>query len=81
MRICERSSPVGTQVNEGGGRGGGDAPPEDVRYKMLLQEVPDTRFLPLQPLADPKPEQVDPEGGCDPMGNTCWSRRERGNMR
>ncbi|GAB0189321.1 AN1-type zinc finger protein 5-like [Grus japonensis] len=29
----------------------------------------------LQPVEDPTLEQVDaPEGGCDPMGSTHWSR-------
>ena len=28
----------------------------------------------LQPMENPMPEQVDvPKGGCDPMGDPCWS--------
>ncbi|GAB0178723.1 AN1-type zinc finger protein 5-like [Grus japonensis] len=31
--------------------------------------------IPLQPMEDPTPEQVEaPEGGCDPMGSPPWSR-------
>lgn len=40
----------------------------------MLQEVPETRFLLLQLLEEPKPEQVDPAGGCGPTGSPCWSR-------
>ncbi|GAB0183722.1 EH domain-containing protein 4 [Grus japonensis] len=31
--------------------------------------------IPLQPVEDPTPEQVDaPKGGCDPVGSLHWSR-------
>ncbi|GAB0208471.1 EH domain-containing protein 4 [Grus japonensis] len=36
--------------------------------------IGEQRFY-LQPMEDPMLEQVEaPEGGCDPMGNPCWSK-------
>jgi len=47
------------------------------RQTVSLQpmEVHSGADLHLQPMEDPMPEQVDvPEGGCDPMRSSCWSR-------
>ncbi|GAB0206083.1 cAMP-dependent protein kinase inhibitor alpha [Grus japonensis] len=48
-----------------------------VRQAVLLQpkEVHGGAEIPLQPVEDPRPEQVEtPEGGCDPVGSPRWSR-------
>ncbi|GAB0181776.1 hypothetical protein GRJ2_000642900 [Grus japonensis] len=48
-----------------------------VRQAVPLQPMEDDggADIHLQPMEDPTPEQVDaPEGGCDPMGSSRWSR-------
>ncbi|GAB0189092.1 AN1-type zinc finger protein 5-like [Grus japonensis] len=48
-----------------------------VRQAVPLQPMEYDRGaeIPLQPMEDPMPEQVEaPEGGCDPMGSPRCSR-------
>ncbi|GAB0206974.1 AN1-type zinc finger protein 5-like [Grus japonensis] len=48
-----------------------------VRQAVPLQpmEVNGRADIPLQPVEDPTPEQVEaPKGGCDPMGSPHWSK-------
>ncbi|GAB0178639.1 AN1-type zinc finger protein 5-like [Grus japonensis] len=48
-----------------------------VRQAVPLQpmEVDDGADIHLQPMEDPTPEQVEaPEGACDPMGSSRWSK-------
>ncbi|GAB0178071.1 triadin [Grus japonensis] len=48
-----------------------------VRQAVPLQpmEADGGADIHLQPVEDPKTEQVDaPKGGCDPMGSPCWSK-------
>ncbi|GAB0206066.1 hypothetical protein GRJ2_003072200 [Grus japonensis] len=87
MRRCERNNSADTKVSaEGGGRGAPSTREEIplqplektmVRQAVLLQpkEVHGGAEIPLQPVEDPRPEQVEtPEGGCDPVGSPRWSR-------
>ncbi|GAB0206076.1 AN1-type zinc finger protein 5-like [Grus japonensis] len=56
-------------ISDGGGASG--------VTELLLQpmEVHGGAEIPLQPVEDPRPEQVEtPEGGCDPVGSPHWSR-------
>ncbi|KAK4822884.1 hypothetical protein QYF61_021103 [Mycteria americana] len=69
---------------EGGGAPvtGAEIPLQPVVKTMVRQAVPLQPMevhggadIHLQLVEDPTPEQVDvPEGGCDPVGNLCWSR-------
>ncbi|GAB0190267.1 AN1-type zinc finger protein 5-like [Grus japonensis] len=48
-----------------------------VRQAVPLQPIEDDggADIHLQPMEDPMLEQVDtPKGGCDPVGNPCWSK-------
>jgi len=48
---------------------------------LLPMEVNGGADIHLQPMKDPKLEQVDAyKQGCDPMGSLCWSRLLTGPM-
>jgi len=88
VRICGRNNSADTKVSgEGGGGGAPGAgaeifPLHLVMKTMVRQVVPlqpmelhSGADIHLQPMEDPMLEQMDaPKGGCDPVGNPCWSR-------
>jgi len=94
-RLCERNNSVDTKVSEEGGGGGAsgtqaESPLKPMVKTMLKQAVPLQPVevhcgadIHLQPMEGPMEEQVDAEGGCDPMGScasagSCHELQTRG---
>ncbi|GAB0185696.1 AN1-type zinc finger protein 5-like [Grus japonensis] len=74
---------VREEGGEGGAPGAGaEIPLQPMEKTKVRQAVPLQPMqvhggadIHLQPVEDPKPEQVEaPEGGCDPVGSPHWSR-------
>ncbi|CAM9267070.1 unnamed protein product [Bubo scandiacus] len=74
VRMCERNNSADTKISEEGGGGGAPGARAEIPLQPLVQTMVG-QAVPLQPVDDPTPEQVDvSEGGCDPLGSPCWSR-------
>jgi len=87
VRIWERNNSADTKASEEGGGGGAPGAGAEIPLQSMVKivvrqavppqpmEVRSGADLHLQPMGDPTQERVDvPKGGCDPMGNPCWSR-------
>jgi len=78
VRICERNNSADTKVSEAEGAGGApdvgaEVPLQPMEQTMVRQGVP-LQISTCTPWRTPWWSRWMPEGGCDPMGSSCWSR-------